>query len=114
MRWQDVPAFLTRHVYELGESPREHHPAQWGKLELHSYGRLYGSDGHPMWTVAVHSTRRSRDGWTYNVVELQARAVWVAYFHHGKTNQRIRHAASGRNWQQLARAFGLLEVVEAV
>jgi hypothetical protein len=110
MRWKDVPAFLTRHVYALGESPRENHPAQWPKLDKRRYGQLYGSNGERWWTVAVASTGRSRDGWTYNVAELQARPVWVGYFHHGPTNQRIKHADSGASAQQLAQAFGIYEL----
>ena len=114
LRWKDVPAFLTRHVYELGHSPREHHPSQWPKLESHRFGQLFGSHGERLWTLEVASTRRSLDGWTYNVAELQARPVWVGYFHYGPTNQRIKHADSGPNARQLAEAFGIYELREAV
>lgn len=110
-RWKDAPGFLTRWKYGPGEAPEDHHPQAWPKLEVHRYGSLIDrSDGMPRWTLAVHSTRRARNGWTYNVVELKSRPVWVAYFHHHQTGQRVQHARSA-GARELAATFGLFQVV---
>jgi hypothetical protein len=108
--WKDEPAFLTRWKYGPGEAPEDHHPAGWPKMEVHRYGKLFErGTGNPYWSVAVHSTRRARNGWTYNVAELKARPVWIAYFHHAATGQRVQHAMS-ENALALAQAFGLYRV----
>jgi hypothetical protein len=93
-RWRDVPRPPKSHIYEPGTSPAEHHPAQWPRLELHRFGELLDESGQARCSVAVHSTRRSRDGWSYNVVESLQRPTWVAYFHHAATGQRLKHAAT--------------------
>jgi hypothetical protein len=100
--WQDVPAFLVRHVYAAGEAPRDHHPHGWGRLEFHRFGKLGNG-----WHVAVHSTKRRKDGWSFNVVELEARPIWVAYYHHAPTDKRVREANSP-NALHLAQVFDAL------
>lgn len=105
-RWEDLPPFPKGAVYAPGASPAEHHPAQWGKLERHRYGCLSGPGG--AWRVVVHSTRRSRDGWTYNVVELEAGPMWVSYFHN-QAGDRIEHARSG-NAGELAQALSVFKL----
>jgi hypothetical protein len=105
LRWRPVAAFPVSHTYPPGEGPRDHHPARWGKLEVHRFGRVHDPSGKPVCTVAVHSTRRSRDGWSYNVVELASEPKWAGYFHHGPTGQRIMHR--GSHAPELEQAFDL-------
>ena len=99
-----MPRFERAPVYAEGASPAEHHPAQWPRLEVHRYGLLIAPQGR--WRVAVHSTRRSIDGWTYNVVEMANAPMWVSYFHHLQRGDRVEHARSA-NAQPLAEALSV-------
>lgn len=102
MRWQPLAPFAVRHAYPAGQDPRDDHPPGWGKLELHSYGAIQGG-----WHVAVHSTRRRADGWSFNVAELQSQPMWLSYFHHLPTGKRLR-VANSPNALQLAQEFDAL------
>lgn len=105
-RWEPLAPFQRAAVYAPGAAPGDYHPAQWGKLERHRYGRLSSPEG--AFRVAVHSTRRSRDGWTYNVAELGEAPMWVSYFHNQR-GDRIEHARSG-NAERLAQALSVLRL----
>jgi hypothetical protein len=106
-RWQPLEPFQRSAIYSPGASPADHHPAQWGKLEHHCYGALHGPAARLR--VAVHSTRRSRDGWTYNVAELAGAPMWVSYFHNLQNGARIEHARSA-NAEQLAQALSVFRL----
>lgn len=88
MKWKPAPAFEDRHPYEPGDGPRDVHPRVFGKLERHWFGQQ-----PPGLVVAVHSTRRRPDGWSYNVAIERDRPEWCAWFHH-REGSRILHANS--------------------
>lgn len=104
-RWKALPRFATSHAYPEGAGPADHHPPQWPRLERYSWGQVLDAQGRSQCTVAVASTPRSRDGWTYNVVELKQLPIWVSYFHH-TNGQRVEHARS-EDAQPLAEIFGI-------
>jgi hypothetical protein len=110
LRYREAPAFRTSHSYRRGFGPRENHPAQWGKLEVHRHLELLDGAGKPYCAVAVHSTRRSRDGWTYNVAELRERPEWVGYFHNAATGERLMHKGTD-GALELQAAFNLHHVL---
>lgn len=85
--WQEAASFVDRHLYPAGAGPKDVHPKAFGKLERHWYGR------HGDLVVAVHSTERRKDGWSYNVAIERDRPEWLGWFHH-VTGRRIRHASS--------------------
>ena len=101
LHWTETPPFEVAHLYPKGKAPGDEHPPAWGKLELRRYGIAEGT------AVVVYSTRRRRDGWSYNVVEERDRPAWVGYYHHAPTGRRIR-AANSPNAMQLAQLFGAL------
>lgn len=106
MLWRPSSPFRTAHVYPPGHSPREHHPPQWGKLELQRYGEL----GPSRLRAVVRSTRRRGDGWSFNVVELEQYPGWISYFHfrNERGQSRIQcQRSSDPIAGQLAQAFEL-------
>lgn len=112
LRWKPVPRWERGHAYPPGKGPQAVHPAQWGKLERHAYGAVFDpiDPERPICLVAVHSTQRSPDGWTYNVAELANRPSWAAWFHHGPTGQRVMHKSTD-DAATLERAFDLHRVL---
>jgi len=110
--WRDVPRWEIGYAYAPGMGPAAHHPAQWGKLAFHRYGAVFDpiDPAVPLCMVAVHSTERSNDGWTYNVAELANRPGWAAWFHHGPTGQRVLHKSADEA-ATLERAFDLHHIV---
>lgn len=108
MTWKRAADFLVRHVYPQGEAPQEHHPKGYGKLATVSF--YY--DDRTGNQVAVRSTRRRPDGWSYNVALQREYPEWVGYFHHAPSGRRVLHSSSrGAVW--LARVFGLLKAYAA-
>lgn len=111
-RWEPTAAWIARHVWPKGESPRENHPEGYGKLEFHDYGLASNEHVHGM-PVAVHSTKRRKDGWSYHVVEVQHWPIWVSYYHHAATGKRIGAGHSSTNtktWpiaRRIAELFGV-------
>jgi len=103
-RWRELPPFQHGATYAPGASPGEHHPKQYGKLEIHRYGRLSLADG-TTFKVMVHATPRNRQGWSYVVAELASAPMWVGYFLN-RAGARIEHARSA-NAQQLAEALSV-------
>lgn len=101
MSWQELAPFDVAHLYQPGQAPADEHPPAWGKLELQRYGVLDGT------ALVVRSTRRRKDGWSYNVAEERDRPAWVGYYHHKPTGRRLRAANSG-NALELAQLLGAL------
>jgi hypothetical protein len=98
--------FEVAHRYQPGQAPRDHHPAQWGRLERTRYLEL----GEKRWRVVVRSTARRHDGWSFNVIEMADFPSWVSYWHNGKSGVRVQSHRSGDAVAgQLAQAFELHE-----
>lgn len=87
MRWSALEAFEVVHEYPPGQSPGENHPSAYGRLE---HARFM-SDGQ--WSIAVRSTGRRHDGWSYNVVTCREHPWWFSYFHHERFG-RVRHSGT--------------------
>lgn len=105
MLWRDAAPFKTSHVYEPGQAPKDFHPTGWGPLAFHRFGELAGR-----WRVVVHSTERRRDGWSFNVLEMEQFPAWVSYFHNARSKTRVQSHRSGDAIAgQLAQAFELHE-----
>lgn len=106
MRWRPGAPFKTAHAYPPGQGPKDHHPPGWGALERRRYLEL----GAKRWRCVVLSTARRRDGWSFNVVELEEFPSWLSYWHNRKTGTRIQSHRSGDAVAgQLAQAFELHE-----
>lgn len=104
-RWCESPApYESGAVYAAGASPADFHPPEYGRLELHRFGRLSLPDGSSF-RVVVHATRPKGDGWSYVVVELVSSPMWVSYFYR-RPSERIEHARSG-NAQPIAEALSV-------
>lgn len=101
MHAQQVAEFVVGHQYAPGQSPRDAHPERYGPMVSH---RCCIIDGV---AVVVHSTKRLRDGWSYNVVEQRDQPCWVGYYHHAPTGKRLR-AANSPNALQLAQLIDAL------
>lgn len=102
--WRAAAPFEPAHVYDEGQAPSDHHPAGWGKLELHRFGEL----GALRWKVVVHSTARRKDGWSFNVVQMERFPAWLSYFHDSKSGTRVQsHRSADHIAGQLAQAFEL-------
>lgn len=93
-RWTPVAAWPDRHAYPEGQAPRDAHAAAYGPMVAHRYG-LVSAPQITDAVVAVHSTARRSDGWSYVLVQLQAWPAWVTYFHHAPTGRRVRQDSGG-------------------
>lgn len=98
--WQPSIAFVERHIWPRGGSPKDHHPKHFGKLSSEWFATKDGMQ------VVVRSTKRLEDGWSYNVAVERERPAWVSWFHHAPTGKRLRHLGSEKPLE-LALAFNV-------
>jgi hypothetical protein len=87
--WQRAAAFPEGlHKHPPNQSPGENHPRGYGTLKPDA---IYMTNG--VYTIALRSTPRRKDGWSYNVVTCFERPFWFGYFHHW-TGARVRHSGT--------------------
>lgn len=93
-RWTPVAPWVDRHAYPEGQAPRDVHAEAYGPMVDHRYG-MVDEPRMRHTVVAIHSTARRSDGWSYVLVQLQAWPAWLTYFHHAPTGRRVRQESGG-------------------
>lgn len=104
MTWEPATAFAASHDYPPLQAPGDNHPRAYGPLQQ---AARFMTDGR--YTIAVRSTARRSDGWSYNVVTCRESAWWFSYFHNARTGKRVRYSGTAPA-SSVERSWGLEQV----